>query len=493
VQELPLATPSGAIPTAVPEAPSFSNSYVATLPASVVKPGLRFSVQINNGQAATVVTPRVNSATPITFVAVPVKIGGTTGEVISQAEPYLSSRLPVPSITYRVRAPYTSKKVSSLPNSDNGWDSAFDKILDELDDLHALEQASSRTYYYGFVPKRVFGLLGVGFRPGNAAIGFDKPNSAVAVRETMVHELGHNLSLPHAPCGGPARPDPNYPYPNAQLGSGSRFIWGYNDVTKAFTNPRDKDNHDLMSYCDGDTFSDYNYLKMYRHLNPSNNSQKALAFQEAADGHAMHDEPTEDQASEDEAKAPQELLLLSGRIDLNGKVSLSPVKSLMGQPRGTSRKGSHTVSISTDAGVVSYRFNLKHVDHRPDSSRFLIAIPHPGVMNALEIREGERALLKLQPSNNSARVAAAHVTASGAVAKTLVHTLERAGNAQFTWNHADHPYLTVVHVLNGKRTVLAQDLEGGVAKLSTQGLPSGGRFELSLSDGLNAVRESAAR
>ena len=43
----------------------------------------------------------------------------------------------------------------------------------------------------------------------------------------MLHEVGHNLSLRHAPCGDPSNPDPNYPYANATMGAGNRFIWGY--------------------------------------------------------------------------------------------------------------------------------------------------------------------------------------------------------------------------------------------------------------------------
>ena len=59
--------------------------------------------------------------------------------------------------------------------------------------------------------------LAVGFRGANAGVGIDRPSDPNAVRETMIHELGHNMRLAHAPCGGPSSSDPNYPYANAQL------------------------------------------------------------------------------------------------------------------------------------------------------------------------------------------------------------------------------------------------------------------------------------
>lgn len=81
------------------------------------------------------------------------------------------------------------------------------------------------------------------------------------------HELGHNLSLPHAPGGcGAGNPDPDYPYPAAGIGprrgwlfSGARFI----EPEDGFA--------DTMSYCSPSFISDYNY-------------NKALAFRERQAG-----------------------------------------------------------------------------------------------------------------------------------------------------------------------------------------------------------------
>ena len=160
-------------------------------------------------------------------MTVPVQIGSTLGQVVADADGYLRARLPAASVTRVDHAPLVSSQVTAVPTTSSEWSSAFSAILGEVDDLHLLEGASSRTYYYGFIPKRTSGLAGMGYRPGNAAVGFDLPNSPNAVRETMVHEVGHNLSLRHAPCGDPSSPDTAYPYANAALGAGNRFIWGY--------------------------------------------------------------------------------------------------------------------------------------------------------------------------------------------------------------------------------------------------------------------------
>ena len=50
----------------------------------------------------------------------------------------------------------------------------------------------------------VTAAAGVAFVPGRSS--FSVPDSAV-----IAHELGHNMSLYHAPCGGAGGPDPSYP------------------------------------------------------------------------------------------------------------------------------------------------------------------------------------------------------------------------------------------------------------------------------------------
>ncbi len=463
LQTIPLTVPTGALPSAVPQVPSFANSYTALLPANQVKSGLRLSVVIDNGQAATTINPKVGSTIAMQLVAVPVQIGGVTGQVVPGAASYVQTRMPVSSVTLRTRAPYVPRGVSTLPTSDAGWRTAFSRVLSELADLHTLENAPDSAYYYGFMPKRTFGLAGLGYVPGNAALGFDVPSSPEAVRETMTHELGHNTSLPHAPCGGPRNPDPQYPYPNAQLGQPGRYIWGYNADTKAFTDPRRTDIHDIMSYCDGATFSDYNYRKIQVHLTPAGKSV-------SADSSA--------------AVAPQEKLLISGQID-SGKVEVRPLKTMLGEGK-PSKEGPYTLRVTTAQGTTEYKFDTKQVDHIPEMQRFGFTIPHPGAITSMSIVKDGATLMQSEAKTSGST--ADNAKQGAASEKPKVQVSEQGGVLKLTWDHARHPYLTVTYVNGAQRSTMAQDLEGGAASLPSTGKPAGGSFEFSLSDGLNTTR-----
>jgi len=471
--ELPLAAPTGNVPSAAPARPSFADSYSATIPAAWVRSGMRVSAQFTPAAAnAMSVTPRVGGSVALRVVTVPVQIGGTVGQVVSDAEAYLRARLPAAQITQVDHAPMVSAQVTSLPTTSTEWETAFSRILGEVDDLHLLENATSRTLYFGFIPKRSSGIAGVGFRPGNAAVGFDLPSNPAGVRETMVHEIGHNLSLRHAPCGDPSNPDPNYPYANAAMGAGNRFIWGFDAGSNRFVDPTPSSAHDVMSYCSGNWFSDYNYRLMQVYLTPSDRTAAAGADRVAADSAAAD---------------AQELLLVSGDVDAQG-LHLNPPKATVGTPRAGA-DGPYLLRITTAAGaVIEQRFATREIDHRSDHLRFGFTIAHPGPIERIEVVHDGRVV-----HQRGARARASSAAAAQAEAATpAVQVSERDGTLDVRWDAARHPYLTVVHV-GGARTVLALDLRGGAATLPSAALPAGGHFEFGLSDGVNALRRASAR
>jgi hypothetical protein len=472
LQTIALTAPTGALPSAVPQVPSLTNSYSAVLPGNLVKSGLRLSVVIDNGQPATTVNPKVGSTIAMQLVAVPVQIGGVIGQVVPGAASYVQARMPVSSVTLRTRAPYVPKSVTTLPTTSTAWRTAFSSVLGELADLHTLENAPDEAYYYGFLPKRTFGLAGLGYVPGNAALGFDVPNSPEAVRETMAHELGHNTSLPHAPCGGPSNPDLQYPYANAQLGASGRYIWGYNADTKAFTDPRRTDIHDIMSYCDGNTFSDYNYRKIQVHLTSTGKLEKTGAADTTA------------------AVGPQELLLISGQINA-GKLEIRPLKTMLGQVKPP-QEGPYTLRVTTEKGTAQYKFDTNQIDHIPEMQRFGFTIPHPGAITSMSIVKGG-AMLMQSDAKTSGSTAKNAKSQDAASEKLQVQMSEQGGALKLFWDHARHPYLTVTYLSGAQRSTLAQDLEGGTASLPTAGMGAGGSFEFSLSDGMNTTRLTQSR
>jgi Peptidase M66 len=470
VQAITLMPPTGAIPASVPVVPSFTDAYTAVLPGNLVKAGLRLTVSLPNGQNATTITPRVGGGVAIKFVAVPVQIAGTTGQIVASASSYIEARIPAVSVTAQTHLPYTAKGVTVLPTTSELWSSAFSTLLREIDALHDLENAPRTSYYYGYMPKRTFGLAGLGYVPGNAAVGFDLPNNPNAVLETLTHELGHNLSLPHAPCGGPADADTQYPYANAQLGAPGRYIWGYNALSQTFIDPGNTARHDIMSYCDGDTFSDYNYRKIQVHLTPTDAQVRLVAAAPLATG-------------------PQDLLLISGEITA-GKAQITPPKSFYGEPR-LLPDGPYTLRIVSAAkGTLEYRFADKQIDHDTGSQHFRFSIPHPGdIVSMTIVKDG--AILMQTAAKTSAATQAAKASAA-ANTKPQVQVSEQNGKLSLSWDHVKYPYLTVTYV-GADRANLAQDLEGGSATLTVGKLPAGGSFEFSLSDGMNAVRLTQSR
>jgi hypothetical protein len=469
LRELPLTPPTGSLPSAAPTRPSFADSYSVTIPAELVRPGLRVVPRLTpaaSNEAA--LTPRVGSGVALRVVVVPVQIAGTLGQLVADSDSYLRARLPAASIARTDHAPMVSS-VAQLPTTASEWETAFSRILGEVDDLHLLESASSRTYYYGFIPKRNSGLAGMGYRPGNAAVGFDVPSNPTAVKETMLHELGHNLSLRHAPCGGPSGPDPNYPYANAAMGAGNRFIWGYDNSTSRFVDPTPTGVHDVMSYCAGNWFSDYNYRLMQVYLTPADRTLVASA----------------ERAQAAAAAAEQELLLVSGEIDALGNVRLNPLKASVGRARAPD-DGPYLLRITTRSGaVIEQRFASREVDHRPELQRFGFTLVHPGAIDKIEVQRDGRVL-----TQRAARERA--LAAGAAAAPATVQASEAGGVLTLRWDATRHAYLTVTHV-GAARTVIALELQGGSASLPTAALPAGGRFEFGLSDGLNTERVTLER
>ena len=146
-----------------------------------------------------------------------------------------------------------------------GVEAGWEQILQQLSNRHDDNNAPNDLYYYGLLePEDTFDefclsgcTLGIGYvadvTPYDAhyrvSMGLSYGDTYSA--ETTAHELGHNHGREHAPCGGPAYPDPDFPYPGARIG-----WWGYMspDVLLSPTVTRD-----IMSYCEAPWISDYTY------------------------------------------------------------------------------------------------------------------------------------------------------------------------------------------------------------------------------------------
>ena len=144
--------------------------------------------------------------------------------------------LPVADIRLKIHEPVVTSS-----------NSAF-SALDQTGAIRAAEGGAG--YYMGTMSGQVTDARGVAVVPG--WISFSIPDSSV-----MTHELGHNLSLFHAPCGGAAAPDPSFPEPDGTIGA-----WGYDFVTGLLVEPT---RFDLMSYCNPEWISGFYFTNSLRH------------------------------------------------------------------------------------------------------------------------------------------------------------------------------------------------------------------------------------
>jgi hypothetical protein len=121
--------------------------------------------------------------------------------------------------------------------------------------------------YYGLVCKQQVdlpGALGMAYTPGDEAWGTRGDSSDVLYGgSTMAQEIAHNFGRRHAPCGGPANVDPNYPAPNASI-----MEYGFDDSAVTATGMdvavySPANYRDFMSYCDPAWISPYTFKALF--------------------------------------------------------------------------------------------------------------------------------------------------------------------------------------------------------------------------------------
>jgi Bacterial Ig-like domain (group 2) len=208
----------------------------------------------------------VTEVPPLEITFLPIVLGadgGVIGNVTpANIEQYLITArqvLPIGPVNARVGTPFTTNVLFG-----GGQDAAWRAILREVEAKRQVD--GYRGHYYG-VLRPANGVTfvqfsGFGFISGRAAVSVQVGwfNRESAARETVAHELGHNFGRPHAPCGGPANPDPGYPFPEAEIGVSGWDAWTASTGGRGeYQSPATKD---LMSYCRPLWISEYNYRKM---------------------------------------------------------------------------------------------------------------------------------------------------------------------------------------------------------------------------------------
>ena len=199
-------------------------------------------------------------------------------------------------------------------------------------------------HFMGMMGWPVTGAGGVAYRPGRSNFSSPRP-------DIIAHELGHNLDLRHAPCGGAGGPDPSFPSPDGSIGA-----WGYDfrdggQLVRPST-------ADLMSYCGPpDWTSDYHFTN-------------ALRFRlDEADSVTLRAPPLASPAAGS--------LLLWGGIGSDGVPYLEPA-FVVDAPASLPRSGGdHRLMGRSDDGteLFSLAFAMPEVPDGDGSSSFAFVLP----------------------------------------------------------------------------------------------------------------------
>ena len=346
---------SEAIPAKVDEG-SLTASVSAEIPGSVVRPGLEMVVEVDpdgtldpalgiakripgTGRLAVdvrAVPPLELTVVPFLWATAPdSSILGVAGRLAADPEDHeLLARaralLPVGTLDVTAHEPVLS--------SSNGTR----RLLEETEAIRVMEGGGG--HYMGMMAGPVAGPDGVAFVPGRASFSVPRPG-------TIAHEVGHNMSLHHAPCGGAGDPDPSFPHPDGSVGA-----WGYDFARDELVRPTTPD---LMSYCGPpDGISDYHFANALRYR----------LFDERAPVEAA-------------VAAPATSLLLWGGTGADGAPFLNPALVVYAPPALPDSAGAYALTGRTARGaeLFSLRFAMPRTADSDGGSGFAFVLPaEPG-------------------------------------------------------------------------------------------------------------------
>ena len=189
---------------------------------------------------------------------------------------------------------------------------------------------------------------GLAHQPGRVSVA--APDARV-----MAHELGHNMDLGHAPCGGATDVDPGYPQANGSIG-----VWGYDFRSGGRLVVPWK--ADLMSYCQDLWISAYSFTRAagYRGSHESASGARTIP-------------------------ASTRSLLLWGGVGEDGGPFLNPAFLVDAPPALPESTGDHRIEGRTAAGrrLFSLDFAMPQLSEGPGSSFAFVLPVRPGWAESL--------------------------------------------------------------------------------------------------------------
>jgi hypothetical protein len=148
---------------------------------------------------------------------------------------------------------------------------SLSQLFQPLQQYRVNDGAEPNEYYFALLNPCSGGVDGAGgMAPGlppatkaaahnRVAVGIFTPSNDEYGYETCVHEIGHCQGLAHGPCGDADYPDPNYPYPDGNIG-----VTGFGVVSWKLKHALST--YDYMTYCQPTWPSDWTWTKTYERI-----------------------------------------------------------------------------------------------------------------------------------------------------------------------------------------------------------------------------------
>ena len=347
------------IPTRIDES-SLSNSANARIPGHIVQPGLEMVIEVDPERT---LDPSlgVNRRIPETGRLVQdVQVMPTMDLTLI---PFLWTEDPDSTILDIVREMAADSRNRLWPihtllpvnklnvvSHEPVWSSSNRgfNLLEETEAIRVME--GGRGYYLSTLAGASGGLSGVAKFGGRSSWARPDPGA-------MAHELGHNLRLQHAPCGGAGRLDPAFPRADGSIG-----VWGYDFRGEGRLVPASTP--DYMAYCDPYWTSDYHFTSALRHR---------LEFETGSSAASA-------------VAAPVRALMVWGGVDAGGNPSLEPAFVVNAPPVLPDGGGDYRLEGRDADGrrLFSISFEMPEVSDGDGSSGFAFAVPvEPGWADGL--------------------------------------------------------------------------------------------------------------